>query len=89
MQFIPQENVLYRISTALDPDMVLDVSQDAKNLNKMIIYDWNNGQNQKFAIRSVAPGKYAFFCAKNNMTVEVPKGSTKNGEQIHLSQPNK
>ena len=58
-------------------------------MNKAIIYDWNNGANQKFAFRAVGGGKYAIFNAKTNQTLEVPKGSTKNGEQIHCSQPNK
>lgn len=64
-----QENLLYRFSSALDTDMVLDVSQNQHALNSMILYKWNNGPNQKFAIRSVGGNKYAFFCAKNNMTV--------------------
>ena len=55
----------------------------------MLIYKWQNAPNQKFAFRPVGGGKYAIFCAKNNMTVEVPEGSTKNGEQIVCSQPNK
>ncbi len=75
--------------TALDENMVLDISQNKAELNKAIIFEWNNGANQKFAIRSVGNGRFAIFSAKGNQTLEVPKGSTKNGEQIHASQPNK
>lgn len=50
-------------------NMVLDISQNPKDLNKAIIYQWNDGLNQKFAIRSVGDGKYAIFCAKNNMVL--------------------
>ena len=89
MQFVPQENVLYKIVTALDEGMVLDISQNKTELNKAIIWEWNNGLNQKFAIRSVGNGRYALFSAKSNLTLEIPKGSTKNGEQVHVNQPNK
>jgi len=69
MTFVPQDNVLYRLITGLDSDLVLDVSQNAQSMNSMIIYKWNNGANQKFAFRSVGNNKYAIFCSKNNMTV--------------------
>lgn len=85
-----QENVLYKFVSGLDDDMVLDVSQNPKNMNAMILYKWNNGANQKFAIRSVGANKFAFFCSKNNMTVEVneeKKGV--NGAPVVCSQPNK
>lgn len=89
MSFVPQNNCLYKITTGLDSDMVLDVSQNQASLNSMIIYKWSNGPNQKFAFRNVAPNKYAIFCAKNNMTVEVPEGKNNDGAQIVCSQPNK
>lgn len=55
----------------------------------MILYKWNNGANQKFAFRSLGGGKFAIFCSKNNMTVEVPDGNKANGTQIICSQANK
>jgi hypothetical protein len=72
MSFIPQENVLYRFISALDKDMVLDVSGNQQTANSVILYEWNKGQNQKFAIISVGNNRYSFYCAKNNLTVEVP-----------------
>jgi len=43
----------YKIVSALDKkgEMVLDASQDPKELNKSILYKWNKGSNQQFAIR--------------------------------------
>ena len=79
MAFVPQDNVLYRLTSGLDSDMVLDVSQNAHTMNHMILYKWNNGANQKFAFRSVGNNKYAIFCSKNNMTVEVTEGKNNDG----------
>ena len=58
-------------------------------MNSILLYKWNKGENQKFAVRSVGNNKFAFFCAKNNMTVELPEGNNANGAQVHCSQPNK
>ena len=89
MTFVPQDNCLYRLISGLDDDMVLDVSQNPQSMNAIILYKWNNGPNQKFAFRSVGNNKYAIFCSKNNMTVEVPEGKNNDGAQIVCSQPNK
>jgi hypothetical protein len=69
MSFVPDNNALYRISTALDKNMVLDASQNEGQLNQLILYKWNNGPNQKFAIRPLGDNKYAFFCSLNNGTI--------------------
>jgi hypothetical protein len=89
MSFVPSNNQLYRIVSGLNKNMVLDASQDKKHLNKLILYEWNNGSNQKFAVRALGNNKYAFFCSTNNGTVEVPQSSTNNGAQIEVNQPNK
>lgn len=89
MAFQAQDNLLYKFSTALDTDLVLDCSQSQQALNQLILWKWNNGANQKFAIRSVGANKFAIFCSKNNLTVEVPEGKNNDGVQIHCSQPNK
>jgi hypothetical protein len=72
MAFEPKENLLYKFSTALDDDLVLDCSKDAKTANQCVLWKWNNASNQKFAIRSVGNNRFAFFCSSNNLTVEVP-----------------
>ena len=89
MAFVTDNNALYRLPSALDKNMVLDASQKEGQINDLILYKWNNGPNQKFAIRSLGDNKYAFFCSLNNGTIEVPEGSTKEGEKIYVSKPNK
>lgn len=66
----------------MDKDMVLDVSQNPSELNKTIVYQWNDGANQKFAIKSVGNGKYAIFCAKNNMVLVPENAWPENGSRI-------
>lgn len=53
MAFQPDNNSLYKISTALDRKMVLDACQDEGQLNQLILYDYCNGPNQKFGIRLI------------------------------------
>lgn len=89
MTFVPQDTFLYRITSGLDQDMVLDISQNHEQLNTAIVYKWNNGANQKFAFRSVGSGKFAIFSAKNNMTLQVAQCSYNNGVQIVAGQPSK
>jgi hypothetical protein len=79
MSFVPANHQLYRIVSGLNKNMVLDASQNPKHQNKLIIYEWNKGSNQQFAIRSVGNNKYAFFCSTNNGTIEVCKSSTEKG----------
>jgi hypothetical protein len=69
MPFVHDNNSLYKISSALDKNMCLDASQQESHLNELILYNWNNGPNQKFAIRGLGQGKYAFFCSLNNGTI--------------------
>jgi hypothetical protein len=89
MAFVPANDQLYKVVSGLNNKMVLDASQDKKHLNKLILYEWNNGSNQKFAVRALGANKYAFFCSTNNGTIEVPQSSTNNGAQIEVNQPNK
>ena len=53
-------NQSYEIETALDSDMVLDVSLSDKQANKykMIIHKRNNGANQRFRIIQAGGDKY-------------------------------
>ena len=89
MSFVPDNNALYRITTGLNKGMVLDASQKEGHVNELILYDWNNGPNQKFAIRALGDGKYAFFCSLNNGAIKVPDGSTKQGDKMIVGKPNK
>lgn len=85
--FQPVEGQLYKLVCGLDPNFVLDVSQNPNDYNKLILWPDSNGANQKFTLKSVGGGKYGIFCAKNGMTVEIPDGN--NGARVQCSQPNK
>ena len=89
MSFVPADNCLYKFISGLDSDMVLDVSQNPQAMNQVILHKWNNGANQKFAVRAVGGNKFAFFCSKNNMTVEVQEGKNTDGAPVVCSQANK
>lgn len=65
----PSKDRLYRFVSLMNDKMVLDMSQNPNDLNKAIVYEWHASSNQRFAIREVSPGKYAIFCAKNNMVL--------------------
>lgn len=67
--------------------MVLDVSQNPNDFNKLIIWKDNGQANQKFQFKKVGNGKWGMFCAKNGMTVEVSNGN--NGGRVGCGQPNK
>ncbi len=71
----------YMVFSALDDDdLVLDVSQ-ANNATKgsMIIWEKNNGKNQRFRFVSRPNNAYQIVSVLNNFTVEVPNNSTANG----------
>ena len=51
MSFIPSNKCLYKFVSAMNDNMVLDMSQNPDDLNKAIVYEWHNAPNQKFAIR--------------------------------------
>lgn len=52
-----QDYVNYTITTALDKNMVLDVSGDPKTKGSMIIWKKHGEENQRFRIKNVN-GKY-------------------------------
>ena len=49
--------------------MVLDVSQNPNDYNKLIVYAWNKNNNQKFYFKSVGGNKFGIFCVANNQTL--------------------
>ena len=85
--FQPVEGQLYKFVCALNPQFVLDVSQNPNDFNKLILWPDNNGANQKFILKNVGGGKYGIFCAKNGLTVELPDANK--GSRVQCSQPNK
>ncbi len=85
--FTPVEGQLYKIRSGLNNNLVLDVSQNHQDMNKMIIWQDNNGANQKFTFKSVGNGLWGIFCVKNGLTLELPSGNQ--GTRAHVHQPNK
>ena len=85
--FQPVEGQLYKLVCALNPQFVLDVSQNPNDFNKLILWPDNNGANQKFILKNIGGGKYGIFCAKNGLTVELPNSNK--GSRVQCSQPNK
>lgn len=85
----PIQGSHYKIVSGLSSKMVLDVSQSQHEHDHLIIYEWNNGANQKFYFQSLGGNKYGIFSSKNHQTVEVPQGSQHNGTRIVCGQPNK
>ncbi len=65
----PVQGAQYKIVSALASNMVLDVSQSQHDFNNLIIYQWGNGDNQKFYFNSIGGNKFGIFCAKNHQTV--------------------
>ncbi len=70
------DNALYRFETALKDNQVLTCSISGSDRNKLELYHYEGETHQKWAIRNVGSGKYAFFCAVNNGTMEIPGGNT-------------
>lgn len=66
-RFYPSDNHIYRIVSAMNDKIVLDMSQNQEDLNQGIVFEWHDSPNQKFAFRSVGNNQFAIFCAKNNM----------------------
>lgn len=89
MSWAPIQGQQYRIVSGLSSKMVLDVSQSQHDHNHLIIYESNNGANQRFYFQSIGGNKYGIFSAKTHQTVEVPQGSSQNGTRIVCSQANK
>jgi len=89
MSWSPMQGAQYKIISGLSSNMVLDVSQSQHDHNNLIIYEWNNGANQKFYFQPIGGNKFGIFSAKTHQTVEVPQGSQHNGTRIICSQANK
>ena len=68
---MPIENVQYKIVSGCNNGMVLDVSQNPNDFNRLIVYSWCNNNNQKFYFKQVGANRFGIFCVSNNQTVEV------------------
>lgn len=86
--FVCKQNGIYKITSAARQNLALDACRDNAKLNKLIIYDYHGGPNQKFMIAPCENNTFAFFCTFNNGTVEVPANSNQDGAHIEVNQPN-
>ena len=82
----------YVITTALDDNMALDISQDPKTKGKMILWKKHGETNQKFKImqgQGKFSGQYQITSSMGaNITMEVPSNSTAKGVQIYVNSAN-
>jgi hypothetical protein len=83
----PIEGKQYKIYSALGKGLVLDVSQNSKELNKLIVWKDNGQANQRFIFESTGDGKWRIFSAKNGMAVKVNEGN--NEARVICGQPKK
>ena len=67
-------NMEYVITSAMNRDMALDVSQDPEEMGKMILWSKHGEKNQRFRIRS-QNGRHVIFSSLG-ATIEVPQNST-------------
>lgn len=65
----PIQGAQYKLVSALNHNMVLDVSQSHHDMNNLIIYQWNNGANQIFYFQGVGGNRYGIFSSKTHQTV--------------------
>ena len=69
------------------PGLVLDLSGNPNDHNRLILWNDNGQANQRFQFKNAGNGRWGIFCAKNGMTVEVAGGN--NGDRVGCGQPNK
>ena len=48
--FVPKQNGIYKITSAARQNLAIDACRDNEKLNKLIVYDYHGGANQKFMI---------------------------------------
>lgn len=75
LKWRPEQGKHYRLLTGLSNKMALDVSQNSKDKNNLIIWESNEGDNQKFFFTHLGGNRYCIFSAKNNQIIEVVGGN--------------
>ena len=92
MESLFSSHMEYVITTALDDNMALDISQDPKTKGKMILWKKHGETNQKFKImqgQGKFSGQYQITSSMGaNITMEVPSNSTAKGVQIYVNSAN-
>ncbi len=67
------KDTLYKIVPVKDEKKCVTCSLKESERNLLELYDYTGLNNQKWAVHLIKDGKYAFFNAMNNGTMEVPE----------------
>ena len=89
LKWHPELGKKYRIISGLSNKMALDVSQNPKDKNNLIIWENNGGDNQRFFFTHLGGNRYAMFSAKNNQIIEVAGDNEGNGARLTCGHQNK
>ena len=74
---------VYRIRSAVSKNYVLDVTDNSQsNCANVEIWGNNEGENQKFYIKSVSNGYYTIKAVHSGKYIDVEKGSKVNGANV-------
>lgn len=80
------QNRNYAISTVLDNDKVIDVSQgNNETKNKLILWHKSGDNNQKFKFKAYGGGRYQILPLSGG-ALQVTNNSSVNGEQLQAGQ---
>lgn len=68
--FMPEENTKYKLVSAMNKKYVADISGNPDDHKKLLLWKWNDGDNQKYYIHH-HNGKYIFVSAAEGHAVQV------------------
>ena len=73
----------YELQSALDKTLVLDIQGKSKeNSARMLVYERNDGKNQRFRFEAMSDGTYLIKCVHSGKYVDVQGGGTKQGQAV-------
>lgn len=79
---MPEQNVQYKLVSAMNKHYVADISGNPDDHHKLILYKWNDGDNQKYYIEH-HNGKFVFTSCASGNSVQVQGASNDNGAKLH------
>lgn len=89
LKWRPEQGKKYRLKSAISDKLALDVSQNPNDRDNLILWEWSNGENQKFMFTHLGGNRYAMFSAKTNQIIEVPDNDESNGARLRAGHQNK
>lgn len=66
LKWAPQPGKQHKIYSGLNGKIALDVSQNKHDKNNLIVWESNDGDNQKFLFTCLGGNRFAIFSAQNN-----------------------